>query len=149
MFLLTIAERYERVLDCIEAEQLRATASNETKVFRMSDLNGAKVHLHSSDPAMDMSDLSINLDPLEWRKLTKRVVKTEIEGSDICCPTFMDLVEDLVNRQTRWHSMPKPEGFPRSVLKWQETQTEEQKQDAICLRFANDAKLIVGNLNFE
>ena len=104
--LTSIAERFGKVVTAINTEASRADAAHETKKFRLADLNTPTSHLHTNGLGC-VTAFSLDLSPIEWKSLAKKVVKAEVlgpSGSDDCCPYFLGLVEQMEQRQARWHS---------------------------------------------
>jgi len=148
MVSMTIAERYHQVMDWIEVEQQRASACNETLSFQIGNLNGSTTHLHSDDC---LGMMNINLDPLEWRRLTKRVVRNEVQGTAItCCSCFVGLLDALFARQKQWHTFSPVVQFPRNVRAANNApQIEIAEKDATCLRLAGEARAMIERLDYE
>lgn len=112
--IVSIAERFSKVLEAINRESARAAAANETKKFRLADLNTSTSHLHTGGLGCAAA-FSIDLLPAEWRSMAKKVVKAEVHGpsgGNDCCVYFMSLPRQMTERQTRWHTQPKPSDFP-------------------------------------
>jgi len=148
MFLMTVAERYHRVMDWIEQEQHRATAANERLSFQLGDLNCGTNHLHTRDC---LGGFVVNLDPLEWRKLTKRVVRDEVRGTEVTrCSSFIGLLDALVARQRQWHVNLPPTDMPRNVLMTSNNSPIELvEKDATCLRLAREARSLIEKIDYE
>lgn len=101
--LTSIAERFGKVVTAINTEASRAERANESKKFRLADLNTPTSHLHTNGLGC-VAAFSLELSPSEWKALAKKVVKAEIYGSDDGCPHFIGLAEQMEQRQARWHS---------------------------------------------
>lgn len=128
--LVTIAERFGKILDAISKEADRANGAGEGKKFRLADLNTSTGHLHTNGIGCAAA-FNINLDAWEWRGLAKKVVRAEVYGlgdgeqfameSGIGsgnemenwvgegherCPYFMGLIDKMGRRQEYWHHRP-------------------------------------------
>nr|POE47586.1 monodictyphenone cluster transcription factor [Quercus suber] len=77
--LVSIAERFGKVLDSITTEAVRAEMHCETKKFRLADLNTETSHLHLGGLGCAAA-FSIDLSPDEWRSMSKKVVRAEVHG---------------------------------------------------------------------
>ncbi|KAF2153105.1 hypothetical protein K461DRAFT_312575 [Myriangium duriaei CBS 260.36] len=77
LFMMCTAERYTKVLAAVDAEAQKALDANETRSFRMGDLQGSNSHLHTHDPEICLASVQIDLKPHQWRSLVKRVIKGE------------------------------------------------------------------------
>jgi len=148
MFLMTVAERYHRVMDWIEQEQHRATAANEKLSFQLGDLNCSTTHLHTGDC---IGGFVVNLDPLEWRKLTKRVVRDEVRGTEVTrCSSLIGLLDALVARQKQWHFNLPPTDMPRNIwITNNNPPIELVEKDATCLRLAREARSLIEKIDYE
>jgi len=148
MFLMTIAERYHRVMDWIEQEQHRATAGNEKLSFQLGNLNCRTAHLHSGDC---LGGYSVNLDPVEWRRLTKRVVRDEIRGNELTRrSSFIGLLDAFVARQKQWHIDSPPTDMPRNISMMNRGLSSElAEKDATCLRLAREARSLIEKIDYE
>ncbi|GAB7338753.1 hypothetical protein MBLNU457_5464t1 [Dothideomycetes sp. NU457] len=148
MVLMSIAERYHQVMDWIEVEQQRASACDEKLSFQIGNLNGSTTHLHSDDC---LGMFNINLDPLEWRRLTKRVVRNEVQGTAItCCSSFVGLLDALVARQKQWHTVSPLVQVPRNVCTaYNAPRIDIAEKDAHCLRLAGEARAMIERLDYD
>nr|POE71389.1 c6 finger domain transcription factor tcpz [Quercus suber] len=77
--LVSIAERFGKVLDSITSEAVRAEMLSERKKFRLADLNTENSHLHTGGLGCAAA-FSIDLSPDEWRSMSKKVVRAEVHG---------------------------------------------------------------------
>lgn len=120
--LMSLAERFSRVLNSISAEaaaleQHNATASpseQKSKSFRMADLS-TPGHLHTGGTNCAAA-FSLSFTPTEWRSMAKKVVRAEVHGpadGKECCPYLLGLIGTMEQRQDRWHKAPPPTDFPR------------------------------------
>lgn len=117
--LMSTAERFGRVLEAITAECTRAETLNETKKFRLADVNTSTSHLHTGGLGCAAA-FSIDLSPQEWKSMAKKVVKAEVQGpieGNTCCPFFLGVTKQMTERQLRWHRAehPLPMDCPRDV----------------------------------
>jgi hypothetical protein len=111
--LLSIAERFGKVLSHLSEEAQRASAAGEVKSFRLLDLSHSGAEVCNSSSAA----FHITLRPDEWRILCKKVVRVEVgnsvDGVDSSDISLVSLCRSLRQRQDRWHQMKCPDDFPR------------------------------------
>lgn len=148
MALMTIAERYHQVMDWIEVEQQRASACNEKLSFQLGNLDSSTTHLHSDDC---LGMFNVKLDPLEWRRLTKRVVRNEVHGTMMNkSSSFVGLLDALIARQKQWHTTSPLVYSPRNVCAPEYApRAEIAEKDAHCLRLAGQTRAMIERLDFE
>ena len=113
--LVSIAERFSKVLNHITNEANRAELAGETKKFRFADL----------DTSMQPERLGCNtgfnltLNPQEWRRMCKQVVRAEVLGptddndDDESRLYFLSVVKQMQERQERFHRNGPPPDCPR------------------------------------
>ena len=113
--LMSIAERFGKVLDAITTEAERAEAAGERKTFRLADLNTSTSHLHTGGIGCAAA-FHVDLSPAEWRALAKKVVRAEVQGAGAgneCCVCFDGVIGVMEKRQDLWHNRPYPADFPK------------------------------------
>ncbi|EMD00958.1 hypothetical protein BAUCODRAFT_118684 [Baudoinia panamericana UAMH 10762] len=149
--LLSIAERYGKVLDSITAEAIRAETAGEGKRFRLADLNTPTSHLHAGGLGCAAA-FSIGLSPAEWRGMGKKVVRAEVYGPGECCPHLVGVIERMERRQMRYHESDEclPEDFPRDA----ETGVKLggkciAKEDHVCLKLCVFARRLVEGFDWS
>ena len=141
--LVSIAERYSKVVQSITTECERAERGCEIKTFQVADVGA----------------FSIDLSPSEWRWLCKKVVRAEIygpvpseanrpENPNIvpCSATYlMALVERMQERQQGWHKPDHqiPDDFPRGPDGKLCGGPQLPKDEHICLKLAGFAVRLV------
>jgi hypothetical protein len=121
--LMSIAERFSRILTSISAEAealalhntTASPAEQKSKPFRLADLS-APGPMHTGGLGCAAA-FSLSFTPAEWRSMAKRVVRAEVhgpsDGSD-CCPYLLGLITTMERRQGRWHNkMPCLEDYPK------------------------------------
>ncbi|SMR45501.1 unnamed protein product [Zymoseptoria tritici ST99CH_3D1] len=150
--LVSIAERFGKILDSISQESERATTAEETKKFRLADLSDSNSHLHTGDLGCAASFI-LDLSPDEWRSMTKKVVRVEVHGpanGDACCPYFMQLLGQMEERQNRWHKLPLPKDYPGGNKMGTLRRPGETKDgEHHCLKNAMFAKQLVEDLDWS
>lgn len=153
--LTSIAERFGKVVTAINAEASRADAAHETKKFRLADLNTPTSHLHTSGLGC-VTAFSLDLSPIEWKSLAKKVVKAEVlgpSGSDDCCPYFLGLVEQMEQRQARWHSRCADDELSHDVqrvrLPLNDIAHAQGNGEHLCLKMIQVAKQIVEGFDWS
>lgn len=149
--LMSISERYGRVLDSITAESERAEAANEKKKFLLSDLNHPTSHLHTGGLGCAAS-FSVNLSPQEWRSMCRKVVRAEVHGPEDgneCCVYLMGVFKQMEDRQDRWHSQRVPKDFPRDCKGAALGRESLKKEDHLCLKLVGFAKKLVEGFDWS
>lgn len=159
---LSIAQRFSKVLEHIDAEAARAERAGERKRFRLTDLNGENGgHLHLGGAGC-MAAFSLDLSPGEWRSMCKKVVRAEVvgpaDGGDgECpgtdehsqCPYFLGLAKQMEDRQERWHKMPLPDDFPKGAGAMFRPAGHGKKEEHHCLKLVMSSKALVGNFDWS
>lgn len=147
ILLLSIVERYGKVLLAVEVEEARATDTKETKSFRIGDMTQANSHLHTGEAFGCPGSITLELNPAEWRGLTKKLIKAEVSSTtNTCCPGLMSVIDSLIRRQNRWHEN-LPARDVNDVMKAYRQQTDDV--NPVCLVMVEQAKALAGLLNFE
>jgi hypothetical protein len=146
--LMSIAERFSKVLESISAESLRAELAGEEKKFRLADLNTSTSHLHTGGLGCAAA-FSIDLTPAEWRSMCKKVVRAEVHGpsdGNHCCVYYVQLIQQMEDRQNHWHNDKKmPDDFPRDAEGRPMGGPNLPKEDHVCLKLcAYSRKLVDG-----
>ena len=150
--LMSIAERFSKVLEHISSESDRAERAGESKKFRLADLNTSTSHLHTGGLGC-AATFEINLSPKEWRRMCKKVVHVEVYGAengDMCCPHFSGICKQMEERQTKWHASPLPADFPRNQRgaalgsERDVINAGHGKDDHLCLKLVGFANRLVG-----
>jgi len=121
--LMSLAERFSRILSSINAEATALELHNstvstlaelKTKTFRLADLS-TPGHLHSGGPHCAAA-FSLSFTPAEWRSMAKKVVRAEVHGpadGSECCPYLLGLITQMEKRQERTHKAPPSLDHPR------------------------------------
>ena len=146
--LVSLAERYGKILQAITNEAQRAENADEEKKFRLADLNTSVSHLHANGLGC-ANAFSITITPSEWRGFAKKVVRAEIygpsDGND-CCSYFMGLLDKFEGRHKYYESRPEnmPDDFPRDrrtglVIGGKNI----PKEDHVCWRYVVYARKLV------
>lgn len=139
---LCIAESYARVLEAIDREEARASRTGEQKLVNIFMIAGGLLS-GQGDPESSYP-FSAEMSPAEWKVLMRRLVKAEvlgIEGRRDKC--FLALIEQLDERQRRWHETPPapdcPPGY-RSTCRFPD-------RIPTCLKLIDDARKLVDLLD--
>lgn len=145
--LVSIAERFSKVLHHINDEAARAEIADETKKFRLADLNTASGHLHTGGLGC-LAAFSVELTPSEWQSMTKKVVRAEVHGpsdGNLCCPSFLGLIKQMRQRQEGWHCRTMvadaPNGLPVGNCL--------PKENHLCLKLAACAERITQEFDWS
>lgn len=146
--LVSIAERFGKVLEAIGAESERAEREGEKKTFRLADLNTSTSHLHTGGIGCAAA-FNISLDTAEWSSLTKKVVRAEVYGpaeGNNCCPYFMGLLEQMETRQHYYHCHEEaiPDDFPKDPETGVKLGGKNiPKEEHLCLKLVGFARKVV------
>lgn len=149
--LMSIADRFGRVIESINTEATRAETANEQKTFRLADLNTATSHLHTGGLGCAAA-FSLNLAPAEWRRMTKKVVRAEVHGpadGNECCMYFLALTKKMQERQRRWHSGPVPADFPTDSEGNIIGGPRIPKEDHICMKLPQYGEKVVAGFDWS
>lgn len=151
--LTSIAERFARVLEGISTEALRAEQAGETKTFRLADLNTSTSHLHTGGLGCAAA-FSINLSPVEWRGMAKKVVRAEVHGptdGNTCCPFLLGVTAAMTARQERWHSesFEIPADCPRDFHGVVAMGRRLPREEHVCLKLAAFAEKLVSGFDWS
>lgn len=151
--LMSIAERFSKVLESITSESLRADQANETKKFRLADLNTSTSHLHTGGLGCAAA-FSIDLSPSEWRSMTKKVVRAEVHGpsdGNNCCVYFLALTKQMAERQNKWHQpeMKLPDDMPRDQEGVPIGGARMPREDHVCLKLVGYAEKLVEGFDWS
>lgn len=149
--LVSIAERFSKILLSITAEAERAERDGEKKSLPLSSLNTSTTHLHPQALGSCITAFSISLTPEEWRALAKKVVRAEVYGphdGNLCCANFWALTEQMLDRQKKWHGNKEiPDDYPRDpVTGLKLGGANVPKEDHMCIKLAMySQKLVEGS----
>jgi len=90
----------------------------------------------------------LELPPLEWMKLAKRVVKAEVHGtSDTSRASFMSVLTSLEQRQAHWHTMEPTADCPDPDRRRHDM--HDHNNNPMCLMLAREAKRLVDRFDFS
>ncbi|KXL48080.1 hypothetical protein M433DRAFT_63440 [Acidomyces richmondensis BFW] len=143
--LMSIAERFGRVIESINNESIRANLANETKKFRLADLNTSTSHLHTGGIGCAAA-FSIDLSPAEWRAMAKKVVRAEVHGpsdGNTCCTYLMGLTKQMEDRQEKWMGAPIPHDFPLDSSGVPIGGKHIPREDHLCLKLVAYCRKII------
>ncbi|KAK1656414.1 hypothetical protein BDP81DRAFT_21051 [Colletotrichum phormii] len=141
---LCLTESYKKILAAIVAEETRATESGEKKRLGVHGALPGSSSYGDPSPRSTPSMFSVEVSPLEWGKIMRNIVKTEIFGADgqddnKCLTGFFDLMEQ---RQRRWHHTPPAPDCPPCHQSFCGTSDREPS----CLALLNNARRLIGHL---
>lgn len=143
--LMSIAERFGRVIESINNESIRVDLANETKKFRLADLNTSTSHLHTGGIGCAAA-FSVDLSPAEWRAMAKKVVRAEVHGpsdGNTCCPYLMGLTKQMEDRQEKWMGAPIPHDFPLDSAGVPIGGKNIPREDHLCLKLVAYCRKLV------
>lgn len=143
--LTAIAERFHRTLRAIDDEAARLERAGLTKEYRMGDMSVETLHLHTGEPGCPMG-FEIELAAEDWRKLAKKVVKAEVLGKGKAPNSLVNLVEQMEQRQLKWHTgrVQRGEAFGNC----REEGTPHHGGDPICLRMIGGVRVMMDAMNW-
>jgi hypothetical protein len=148
--IMSIADRFTKILVSITKEAEQAAHKGEDKAFRLADLNTSTAHLHTGGLSCAAA-FNVHLSPEEWRKMAKKVVKAEVYGSNNdCCVYYMQLVEKMEKRHTHYEHRKLPDDFPvdhRTGL--QLGGKNLPKEDHVCLKYAEMGRRLLEGADWE
>lgn len=143
LLLVSLVERYDKILSAIDLEAQRCVLTGETKRFRVGDMTAIHSRLHTGTPDCPGS-FTLELKPAEWVAMAKKVVRAEIcERSSDGCPNFFSLTHDIEQRQNGWHSSDPVGDAPESC------QSRPITENPPCLALCREAQRLVGLMKFE
>lgn len=150
--LVSIAERFSKILTSITNEATRAEEANETKKFRLADLNTSTLHLHTGGIGCAAA-FHIDLSPQEWRSMTKKVVRNEVYGpsdGNTCCPFFLGIAQQMQDRQEYYHTKPLPDDFPKDPKTGIPMGGRHiPKEEHLCLKMVGYARKLVEGFDWS
>lgn len=151
ILLISIVERYTKMLESIDSETQYAISQNETRTFSLVDLKTPNSHLHTTDNlGCYTNSFSVHLAPEEWSRLAKKVVKAEVVGTpDGCCPGFVALVTQMERRQKGWHASPLHIDYPQIYKDECSRPRPMDDGEYQCLTLVEQSKKIVSSLQWD
>lgn len=146
--LLCISERYNRILKVIASDTTAAEEANQMKTLQIGDFDLTKPR-HENVGGIDLNEpLVLELPPLEWKKLAKKVVKAEIHGTcDARRASFMSVLTCLERRQAHWHTMEPTADCPNPDRRRHDM--HDHNNNPMCLMAAREAKKLVDLFDFS
>ncbi|KAK1019922.1 hypothetical protein LTR54_000566 [Friedmanniomyces endolithicus] len=145
--LVSIAERFGKVLEAITREAARAGRMGEVKGFRFADLET----LHTGGVGC-RAGISISLSADEWRGMAKKVVRAEVLGpsdGDVCSPYFVGVVEQMESRSEYWHHQEMPLDFPRDADGRPLGGKNMPKEDHVCLKLCAYSRKLIATYDWS
>jgi hypothetical protein len=143
--LSAIGERFHRILQEIDRETERLEANGEKKPFRVGDNSIANAHLHTGTFDCPMG-FDVNLDPMEYKRLAKKALRTEVLGGGGNPVPFSSLLDQFERRQNGWHSSNT--NLEERIKMFGEQNTC-RPGDAQCVRMIQTVRNMVEKLNWE
>ncbi|KAK3078483.1 hypothetical protein LTS18_007400 [Coniosporium uncinatum] len=134
------AGRFRDAIDSIDHEADSAASEGKKKRFDLGVADQATMHLHTGMPDCP-GRFAVELEPDEWRSMSKRVVKVEVVGnSETQENSLLGLVEKLEKRQQRWHADPEKTEEALRLMGINRCAEMAVKGDYYCLRFTGMVK---------
>ena len=146
--LLSISERYNRVLKVIASDMTAAEQTGQMMTLQIGSFDLTKPR-HENIGGIDSNEpLVLELPPAEWKKLANKVVKAEIYGTcDATRASFMSVVSSLEQRQAHWHTMEPTADCPNPERRRHDM--HDHNNSPMCLMLAREAKKLVGLFDFS
>lgn len=146
--LLCISERYNRILKAIASDTTAAEEAGQMKTLHIGSFGSTRPR-HEIVGGIDSDEpLVLELPPLEWKKLAKRVVKAEIYGTcDASRASFMSVLTSLEHRQAHWHTMEPTADCPTPNRRRHDM--HDHNNNPMCLMAAREAKKVVDLFDFS
>ncbi|CAD0107369.1 unnamed protein product [Aureobasidium uvarum] len=146
--LISIAERYDRILKDIASDATKAEEAAQMKTLHIGGLETPRPR-HEHIGGIDSNEpLVLELPPLEWRKLANRVVKAEVYGTSVASRiNFVSVLTSLEERQARWHIMEPTEDCPNPARRRHDM--HDHNNNPMCLMLAREAKKLVDLFDFS
>jgi len=146
--LTAIGERYFRALEAINAEAKLREQTGEKKAFRVGDPNPELYHMHTGTPDCPMG-FTIELEPKEWRKLSKRAIRAEVFGGGSNPNPLCSVLDKMEERQHTWHEQGDPE-----IKKLFGVHEDAQgnclvPEGAQCIRMINQVRRMIKNMDWD
>lgn len=138
----SISSGLQTLIDDIDAEAARAAEAGETMILDSGDRSAANAHLH--DGTSDCPGrMALELEPEEWRTITKRAVRKHAFKQPSGALTLESLIEALEDRQRAWHKGALP-CKDRDALHGRAEAADEK--DWVCLKFTQSIRDMMDQL---
>lgn len=144
--LTAIAERFHKVLRAINEEAARLEQAGLTKEYRMGDMSVETLHLHTGGLDCPMG-FEIELAAEEWRKLAKKVIKTEVLGKGKARNPLINLVEQMEQRQKKWHTVGGYTERGHVFGDCREVMPHDSREP-VCLRMIGGVRMMIDGMDW-
>ncbi|KAK5108388.1 hypothetical protein LTR62_008344 [Meristemomyces frigidus] len=151
--LMSLADRFGKVLEAITTEANRASEAGEGKKFHLADLTTSG---GSGTSGLGCATaFSIELSPEEWRPMCKKVVRAEVFGPNDgngCCNYLIGVVERMESRQEHWHDRKGPDSaqdFPKDKDGVAIGGSNIPREDHVCLKLCAYARKVVAGFDWR
>ncbi|KAL1306650.1 hypothetical protein AAFC00_005325 [Neodothiora populina] len=142
LLIVSLAERYDKLLKSIDDETERCDAANEMKTFRVGDTSLATAHMHTGQLDCPASFL-IELQSSEWRTMVKKVIRADVHGSNgEGSLALLNLIDKMEERQHGWHVAHPVRDAPPC-------ERPSAGEQPMCLTLVREAKRIIRSLDFD
>lgn len=126
----------------IDIETARAAEAGETVILDSGDSSAANAHLHNG--TIDCPGrMALELEPEEWRVITKRAVKKHALKQQSGALSLESLIEAFEARQRAWHKGALPCQERDALAERAET---VQENDWVCLKFTQSIREMMDQL---
>ncbi|KAI9845344.1 MAG: hypothetical protein M1837_004966 [Sclerophora amabilis] len=140
--LFVIADGYGKMLDFVDLETAQSEAMGQKRKLRMGEVS---THLHTGKPDCP-AGFDVELDPAEWRRIARSVVRTDISRSGVeGSKGLMDLADYLEQRQQLRHQQ---QDVQRQCLNSSD-QRPGPDADPFCLRVIQNVRMRVNGLRLD
>jgi hypothetical protein len=146
--LSAIAERYHRALATIDEEAEQLEKSGRKKDFRVGDMSVETLHLHTGDDNCPMG-FHVELGAEEWKRLAKKVIKTEVLGKGSSRTPLIDVVEKMDERQNQWHTGTHVADPQREKIFGRCKGAVQGGGDVTCLRMVKQVRMMIDAMDWS
>ncbi|KAK3068993.1 hypothetical protein LTR53_013015 [Teratosphaeriaceae sp. CCFEE 6253] len=153
--LVSIAERFGKVLSAIDREAERVEFEGTAKRFRLADLNTSTAHLHAGGLGC-AGAFNIDLSGSEWRRLAKKVVRAEVHGpsdGNVCCAYLLGVIGQMERRQDGWLDCDTRVGADLDIPRDREGApmggSAIPREEHLCIKMCAYARQLVGAFDWS
>lgn len=146
--LSAVAERFHKVLAAIDTEAIRLEQTGEKKSFRVGDNSAENAHLHTGKLDCPMG-YDLQLDPQDWKKLAKKMLRTEVMGGGHSPTPLISLVDELEKRQNKWHNDVTNAEERARIYGANDECRRERGEEAMCLRMVRHIRIMIERMEWD
>ena len=112
----------------------------------MGDMSVETLHLHTGGLDCPMG-FEIELAAEEWRKLAKKVIKTEVLGKGKAPNPLINLVEQMEQRQKKWHTVGDYTERGHMFGDCREAMPHNSREP-VCLRMIGGVRMMIDGMDW-